>query len=155
MARPSGPGAVVRQWGGHNVRSASSPKANGDPHIGMWNEWHGSSDYASANNSTMRAYVGYSTVTISPTPVTADTRFLIACEDMKVGEAPGPATEVPCDSSSVAARCGASVVVFGKDGERPNGWVEVPAGVSLLVVVNLPGQPPKEVPISGAGRVDF
>ncbi len=153
--RPSGPGAVVRQWGGHNVRSASSPKANGDPHIGMWNEWHGSSDYASANNSTMRAYVGYSTVTISPTPVTADTRFLIACEDMRVGEAPGPATEVPCDPSSVAARCGASVVVFGKDGERPNGWVEVPAGVSLLVVVNLPGQPPKEVPVSGAGRVDF
>lgn len=153
--RPSGAGAVVRKWGGHNVDHSNGSQADGDPHIGMWNEWHGSSDYASANSPAMRAYVGHSTVTIAPASVTPDTRFLIACEDMSVGDNPGPAAEVPCDPSSVAARCGASVVVFGRDGERASGYVDVPGGVSLVLVVNLSGQPPKTIPVSQPGRVSF
>jgi hypothetical protein len=121
----------------------------------MWNEWHGSSDYASANSPAMRAYVGHSTITIAPASVTQDTRFLIACEDMSVGDNPAPAAEVPCDPSSVAARCGASVVVFGKDGDRASGYVDVPGGVSLVLVVNLSGQPPKTIAVSQAGRISF
>jgi hypothetical protein len=61
---------------------------------------------------------------------------------------------VPCDAASVAVRCGASVVVFGKDGVRAGGSVDVPAGVTLVVAVNLTGGV-ETIPVAGPGTVLF
>lgn len=149
--RPSGDGVTIRKMGGHHARKHSG--VDGDPHFDLWGKWWGE-QYSKYSGLDQRAHVGDSTVYVMPTTPQADTRFLIACEDMAVGDTPSVASELPCDPLSVAARCGASVVVFGKDGVRASGWVDVPAGVTLVTVVNLPSGV-KEFPVTQAGRVEF
>lgn len=137
--QPSGGNVAVQKLGGTNGVDERDPKATGDPNFDPWNAWHPRETWVGLSSLDARAYVGLYTVSISPTPVTPDTRFLVACEVMAAGATPGTATELQCDPQSVAARCGASAVVFSKEGEpQSSGSVNIPGGVSLVVLANLP-----------------
>ena len=58
---------------------------------------------------------------------------------MAAKDTPDRAESLTSDAASVAARCGATAVVFSKDPKgHSTGNVVVPAGVSLLIFVNLP-----------------
>jgi hypothetical protein len=165
---PRGNGKVCVTWllpstprvikaGGTNVVSKVNPKQhNGYPYFSPWRGWVGKDEWEAFRTLDERAYIGLYTVTVAPSVVTQDVRFLMACEVMAAAETPAQATPLSCDPASVAARCGASVVVFGKDGERASGYVDVPAGVSTVVIVNLPGNAVRTVPaVLSPARLTF
>lgn len=54
-------------------------------------------------------------------------------------DAPVTGEELGCDARSLAARCGVSAVVFAKESaSRTTGYVEIPSGVALVLIWNLP-----------------
>jgi hypothetical protein len=90
-------------------------------------------------------------VQVMHTAFNPDTRFLIACDVMSSGDTPDPALALTCDAGSVAARCGASAVVFSKDaGGHSAGNVTIPSGVTLVVLANLPPAQARSV-VGGGG----
>lgn len=143
--RPSGSGVSVSKRGGNNAyRRVTGPGndiADGGPMFTPWGGWFGrDGEWDTYSSASTRAYNGLWTVEVYPTTVSsADQRFLMACEVMAATDTPGAAAELTCDADSVAARCGASAVVFSKEtGTHTAGSVEVPSGVALVLLVNLP-----------------
>jgi hypothetical protein len=137
--QPSGGGVKVRKAGGLNAISKVTPRHNGHPFFSPWRGWSGKDEWAALSGPEDRAYVGLYTVTVSPALIVPDTRFLMACEVMSTQDAPSPAQTLTSDSGTVAARCGASAVVFSKSGTvHSAGTVEIPAGVSLVIFANVP-----------------
>ena len=132
--------ARVTKRGGTNARSEKIPQATGAPAIGPWNGWADlDGEWNKVASTELRAYSGLYTVEVIPANVTADTRFLIACDVMAANANPDAATVLPCDAGSAAARCGASAVVFARAaGGHRSGQVTIPNGVSLVVLANLP-----------------
>ena len=120
--------------------AANEAKANGSPSFGPYGELRGKDGaWDDVNEPSMWLYAGLYTVQLMHNSFSADTRFLIACDVMSSADSPGSAATLPCDSGSVAARCGASAVVFSKQaGPRATGSVTVPSGVTLIVLANLP-----------------
>jgi hypothetical protein len=150
--QPSGGRALVHKRGGTSAHSLGDPLAEGAPYYNHYGGWMGlDGEWFKTKALNVRAYAGLYTVAISPNPVTLDTRFLMAADVMDAGDAPDPATNLTCDAQSVAARCGASAVVFSKEaGTHSAGNVTVPNGVKLVVLVNLPaGQTRSLVPGGG------
>lgn len=152
--QPSGTNVKVTKSGGTNAVSKVKASHNGYPFFSPWRGWQGKDEWNGLSGIENRAYVGLYTVDVSPTVVSKDTRFLMACEVMAVTDSPASAQAVPCDPLSVAARCGATVVVFAKDDVRSSGWVDVPEGVNLVVVVNHGRETPMQFQ-AGPGRVVF
>lgn len=137
--QPSGGGVRIRKRGGTNV--VNDPKIpKGNP---FFNQYGGvqndGREWTGVSGLEQRAYCGLYRVEIIPAAFTPDTRFLIVADMMDAPDAPSVAEQVRCDVASVAARCGATVVVFARDGSRNSGSVTVPAGVTLVVLVNLSG----------------
>jgi hypothetical protein len=127
---------AVRKRGG-TARTLNA----GSPFFNQYGTYTGSdtSEWQKRNTTPLRAYVGLYTVEVFPTTFSADQRFLVVTDVMAANDAPQPASELTCDGNSVAARCGATAVVFAKEaGERAAGNVTIPNGVTLVVVVNLP-----------------
>jgi hypothetical protein len=95
-------------------------------------------------------YAGLYTVQVMHTAFNPDTRFLVVCDVMSSTDSPDTAAGLACDANSVAARCGASAVVFSKDaGGHRAGYVTIPAGVALVVLANLPAAEPRTLTTSG------
>ena len=137
---PSGAGAVVTKRGGTTAQSLDEPLAEGQPGYNEYGGWMGlDGERYKVKGLDKRAYAGLFTVAISPTTVTRDTRFLMATDVMAASATPDAATGSNSDPGSEAARCGASAVVFAKEtGGHSSGNVSIPAGVTLVVLVNLP-----------------
>lgn len=158
--RPSGADVTVTKRGGTNAyRLEAGPgnnHADGGPLFTPWGGWTGvDGEWNKWNNTGYRAYAGLYTVEVYPTTVSStDQRFLMACEVMAATDDPGTAAELTCDSASVAAQCGATVVVFAKDGPRNSGFVDIPDGVTLVVVVNRPNGI-RKIATTEATRVNF
>src|SRR5688572_19404919 len=138
--QPSGTGVRIQKLGGTKARSAKEPQANGAPGINPWNGWIGlDGEWNKFDDMEVRAYTGLYSVAVIPTSVSLDTRFLIACDVMAANDQPGTSESLSCDPQSVAARCGASAVVFSNnEGGRSAGSVLIPASVKLVVLANLP-----------------
>jgi hypothetical protein len=149
--RPSGADAIVVKRGGTNAHSLGDPLAEGQPGFNEFGGWMGlDGEWFKVKELRFRAYAGLYTVAISPAVVNLDTRFLIAADVMAASGAPDPSVELTCDADSVAARCGASAVVFAKEaGAHTAGNVTIPDGVSLVVLVNLPPGQARSLVASG------
>jgi hypothetical protein len=142
--RPSGSGALVHKRGGTNAQSLNDELAHGAPYYNQYGAWMGlDGEWFKVKGLNVRAYAGLYTVAISPSPVTLDTKFVIAADVLAANDTPDTAANLPCDANSVAARCGATAVVFSKEsGGHSAGSVTIPDGVSLVILANLPpGQP--------------
>lgn len=137
--RPSGTGVRVLKRGGTNLTLHPDRPQVGAPFFGPYGEPIKANEWEKLKGLDKRAYAGLYTVSIIPVPVTADTRFLIACDVMAATETPDVAAELGSDTGSVAASCGASAVVFSKEAmARSKGSVTLPSDVSLVVLLNLP-----------------
>jgi hypothetical protein len=149
--QPAGNAAVVVKRGGTSAQSLAEPLAEGQPGYNEFGAWMGlDGEWHRARGLDKRAYAGLFTVSISPATVTPDTRFLMACDVMPSDAAPDVAATLNADSGSVAARCGASAVVFARDATaRSAGSVTIPAGVNLVVLVNLPSDQTRTVSAGG------
>ena len=151
--QPSGSGVAVRKRGGTAMYFDPKLNANIDrsPAFGPYGELRGKDGAWNDVNDPQRwMFAGLYTVQVMHAQFNPDTRFLMACDVMSSSAAPDPATTLAADGGSVAARCGATAVVFARDaaGHR-SGNVTIPAGVSLVVLANLaPGQ---RCSVSGSG----
>jgi hypothetical protein len=139
---PSGAGVAVRKRGGTAMHWEPTINRNvdGAPSFGPYGELMGKDGaWNDVNGPDKWMYAGLYTVQVMHTTFNADTRFLFACDVMSSGDAPDSAAALICDANSVAARCGASAVVFAKDarGHR-SGTVTIPSGVTVVVLANLP-----------------
>jgi hypothetical protein len=150
--RPRGEAAVVVKRGGTNAHSLGDPLAEGQPGYNEFGGWMGlDGEWFKVADLRFRAYAGLYTVAISPATVTLETRFLMATDVMGASDTPDQAEELGCDSDSVAARCGASAVVFARESSAHSaGSVTIPDGVSLVVLVNLPAGQARSLVASGA-----
>jgi len=150
--QPSGADALVRKRGG----TALTNHATLTPGAPFFTQ-HGTpinssgSDWRRVSGVDKRAYCGLYVVEIFHAMFTPDTRFLVVTDVLPPNETPNLGEELPCDAESVAARCGASVVVFAKEATgRSSGSVTLPSGVTLVVLANLaPGQTVALAPAAG------
>ena len=139
--RPSGADAKIRKRGGTAfTNDPAGHVPSGNP---FFNQYGGpvseGSDWTKNSDTERRAYSGVFRVEIIPASFTPDTRFLVVADVMATSDAPGAAQELTASAGSVAARCGATAVVFARDSTgHSSGSVTLPAGVSLVVLVNLP-----------------
>jgi hypothetical protein len=139
--RPSGAGVKIRKRGG--TAFTNDPAGKIVPGNPFFNQYGGpineGSEWTKNSDTERRAYSGMFRVEIIPAAFTPDTRFLVVADVMTANDAPSPAEELTTSAASVAARCGATAVVFARDNNgHSSGSVTLPAGVSLVVLVNLP-----------------
>lgn len=150
--RPSGAGVIVTKRGSNNINQINASGAgsyDNQPALGEFDGWHGV-DGVWDDNLGRRAYAGTFTVVVSPVTVTLDTRFLVVADGMAASDTPDTAAELTCDANSVAARCGATAVVFSKEtGTRSTGSVTIPSGVTFVVIVNLPASQVTTLGVTG------
>jgi hypothetical protein len=138
---PNGSRVAVRKRGGTAMYWDPPIKdIDRSPSFGPYGELRGKDGaWDDVNDPTQWMYAGLYTVQVMHTAFSGDTRFLFACDVMQSNDRPDVATALSCDANSVAARCGASAVVFAKEsGGHSAGNVTIPAGVTLVVLANLP-----------------
>jgi hypothetical protein len=121
------------------------------PSFGPWGELYGKDGaWSDVNSPDEWMFAGLYTVQVMATQFNPDTRFLMACDVMNSTDTPSPAQSLPCDPGSAAARCGASAVVFSKSPSGHSaGSVTIPAGVTLVVLANLPAGEARTINASG------
>lgn len=100
---------------------------------GLDGQWH------TSNTTERHQFVGLYGVHIWHDTFSANTRFLVAAEAMPTGQTPATPVELTCDAGSVAARGGATAVVFSAaSGTHSSGNVTITSGVTFVVLANLP-----------------
>lgn len=131
---------LVRRQSGLNAVSNFSSQMNGTPGINPFGGWQGKTEYAGEKGTDKRAYVGLGSVSVQPTNAVTSTRFLVTLELMDSVDSPYTPAQVTCDANSVAVRVSpGAIVVFKKEnGTHTSGNVDVPAGVTLVVLASLP-----------------
>ena len=154
---PRGNAVAVRKRGGTAMvfDPPVKGKVNGSPSFGPYGELRGKDGaWDDVNDPARWMFAGLYTVQVMPATFNPDTRFLMACDVMNSGEAPDVASTLTCDGGSVAARCGASVVVFAKSaGGHSAGSVTIPDGVNLVLLANLPAGAARTLSGSGGLRI--
>lgn len=137
---PAAPTAfLIRKQSGLNAVTPDAPSANGTPAVNPWDGWQAKTEYNAYRSLTKRFHVGPWIGSVSPSTTAASTRYLMAYEQMDASATPSTPAMPTCDAGSVAARIGNTIVVFKKEnGTHSSGNVDVPAGVTLVVLVSLP-----------------
>jgi hypothetical protein len=151
--QPSGGGVAVRKRGG--TAMFWEPRIGKDidqcPAFGPYGELRGKDGaWNDVNDPSKWMFAGLYTVQVMHSAFNPDTRFLLACDVMSASDNPDPVAALSCDANSVAARCGASAVIFAKgaNGHRA-GSVSIPNGVTVVVLANLPPGQPRGLTASG------
>jgi hypothetical protein len=160
---PSGSNVIVEKIGGTNARrnpgGSPATEQDGCPMFGPWGGWQGDGSqttdpegaWQELSDTAQRPYVGLYTVRFRPAVVNSvNQRFLMTCDVMNASDTPDAAAKLTSDAASVAARVGATAVVFSaENGGRSSGNVAIPTGIKLVILSNLP--PDANRTLTGSG----
>lgn len=152
--RPDSSDAVVQKRGGfaqyYDPTYINTARDNG-PNFDQFGALRGiDGQWYTSNSPDRYQFVGTHRVQLWHGTFSADTRFLVTAEVMETGQSTSTAAELTCDAGSVAARNGATAVVFSAaSGTHSSGNVTIPSGVTYVVLVNLPASTTMSLGVSG------